>query len=168
MLPPRPAGPARCDYNRRMSATGRAPRARLAFCLLLAAPLAAQAPPVLRARLAPVPIDVAMQATIAGQGTATATLSGTTLSVEGSYQGLVTPATTVRVYESARMGMRGTLVGEFPSGGSTSGSFKGAVTLSSGQAAAFGKGLLYVQIQSEKAPDGNLWGWLTPPKGRRP
>jgi hypothetical protein len=24
-----------------------------------------------------------------------------------------------------------------------------------------------VQIQSEKAPDGNLWGWLTPPKGRR-
>ena len=40
-----------------------------------------------RARLAPVPIDVAMQATIAGQGTATATLSGTTLSVEGELSG---------------------------------------------------------------------------------
>jgi hypothetical protein len=167
MLPPRPAGHARCDYNPRMSAIGRAPRARFALCLLLAAPLAAQAPPVLRARLAPVPIDVAMQATIAGLGAATATLSGTTLSVEGSYQGLVTAATTVRVYESARMGMRGTLVGEFPSGGGTSGSFKGAVTVSPGQAAAFSKGLLYVQLQSAKAPDGNLWGWLTPSKGPR-
>jgi hypothetical protein len=39
--------------------------------------------------------------------------------------------------------------------------------LSSAQATAFSSGLLYVQIQSEKAPDGNLWGWLTPPKGRR-
>ena len=87
--------------------------------------------------------------------------------MEGSYQGLVTPATTVRVYESARMGMRGTLVGEFASGGGTTGTFKGTVTALAGQAAAFGKGLLYVQIQSEKAPDGNLWGWLTPPKGRR-
>ena len=33
------------------------------------------------------------------------------------------------------------------------------------QAAAFGKGLLYVQLQSEKAPDGNLWGWLTASEG---
>jgi hypothetical protein len=24
------------------------------------------------------------------------------------------------------------------------------------------KGRLYVQLQSEKAPDGNLWGWLMP------
>ena len=108
-----------------------------------------------------------MQATVAGLGAATATLSGTTLSVEGTYQGLVTPATTVRVYESARLGMRGTLVGEFPSGGGTAGSFKGAVTVSPAQAAAFSKGLLYVQIQSAKAPDGNLWGWLTPSKGPR-
>ena len=166
MLPPRPAGPARCDYNPRMSATGRAPRARLALCLLLAAPLAAQAPPVLRARLAPVPIDVAMQATIAGQGTATATLSGTTLSVEGSYQGLVTPATTVRVYESARMGMRGTLVGEFPSGGGTSGTLQGhRDALAARRPRRSSKGLLYVQIQSEKAPDGNLWGWLDATEG---
>ena len=65
------------------------------------------------------------------------------------------------------MGMRGAVVGEFVSGGGTNGTFKGTVTLSPAQAAAFVKGLLYVQVQSEKAPDGNLWGWLTPPKGRR-
>lgn len=168
MLPPPAGGPARSDYNPRMSATGRAPRARLALCLLLAAaPLAGQAPLALKARLAPVPIDVVMQATIAGQGTATATLAGSTLTVEGAYQGLVTPATTVRIYESARQGMRGTLVGEFASGGGTTGTFKGTVTLPPDRTSAYGKGLLYVQIQSEKAPDGNLWGWLTPPKGRR-
>lgn len=129
--------------------------------------LDAQAPATLRARLSPVPIDVAMQETIRGSGAATATLSGTTLTVEGTYRGLVTPATSVQVYESARMGMRGTLVGEFASGGGTAGAFKGAVTLSPDRATALGKGLLYVQIQSEKAPDGNLRGWLTPPKGKR-
>ena len=140
----------------------------LPWLLLVAATaLSAQAPATLKARLAPVPIDVAMQSTIAGLGTATATLAGSTLTLDGTYQGLVTPATTVRVYESARPGMRGTLVGEFASGGGTSGTFKGTVALTRPHADAFAKGLLYVQIQSEKAPDGNLWGWLTPPKGRR-
>ena len=126
-----------------------------------------QSPGPLRARLSPVPIDVAMQETIRGSGAATATLSGTTLTVEGSYRGLVTPATSVQVFESARMGMRGTLVGEFASGGGTTGTFKGTVTLTAAHSGGVRKGLLYVQIQSEKAPDGNLRGWFIPPKGRR-
>lgn len=142
--------------------------ALLTWLLAVAATtLSSQAPATLKARLAPVPIDVAMQSTIAGLGTATGTLAGSTLALDGTYQGLVTAATTVRVYESARPGMRGTLVGEFTSGGGTAGTFKGTLTLTPAQADAFAKGLLYVQIQSEKAPDGNLWGWLTPPKGRR-
>lgn len=129
---------------------------------------AVQAPSgTMQARLAPVPIDVAMQNTIAGLGQATATLSGAILAVEGTYSGLVAPATSVKIFESARMGMRGTLVGEFASGGGRRNTFKGTVTLTPAQAAAFERGLLYVQIQSEKAPDGNLWGWLTPAKGRR-
>jgi hypothetical protein len=134
--------------------------------------LALQAPPVpagpMRARLAPVPIDLAMQDTIAGQGTATATLSGTMLRVEGTYRGLRSPATSVRVHESALPGMRGPLVGSFESGGGTSGTFSGALTVTSDQAAAFAKGRLYVQLQTTGAPDGTLWGWLLPPKGSRP
>ena len=58
-------------------------------------------------------------------------------------------------------------MGEFASSGGTSGTFKGSVTLTREQGAAIAKGLLYVQVQSEKAPDGNLWGWLMAPKGRR-
>jgi hypothetical protein len=165
ILPPREPASSRA-YNPAMPVA----RAVVGVALLVATlvpALPAQSPATLRARLSTVPIDVAMQATIAGQGSATATLAGTTLAVEGDYQGLVTPATTVRVYESARRGVRGTLVGEFPSGGGTRGTFKGTVTLTRAQAEAFAKGLLYVQLQSEKAPDGNLWGWLIPPRGTR-
>ena len=136
--------------------------------LLLSLGLAAvqAAPGPMRARLSTVPTDLAMQETIAGRGAATAALSGTTLAIDGTYRGLRSPATTVRVFESPRPGMRGTLVGEFPSGGGTSGAFKGTVTLTRDQATAYAKGLLYVQVQSEKAPDGNLWGWLmAAPKG---
>jgi len=135
---------------------------------LLAAQQSAAPPPgATRARLSPVPTDLAMQETIAGLGAATAALAGSTLTIEGTFKGLKSAATTVRVYESPRPGLRGPLVGEFPSGGGTTGTFNGTVTLTREQAAAYGKGLLYVQIQSDKAPDGNLWGWLMAPKGRR-
>jgi len=138
-----------------------------ALVLTLALTAAQAAPGPMRARLSPVPTDLAMQETIAGLGAANATLAGTTLAVDGSYRGLRSAATSVRVYESPRPGLRGPLVGEFASGGGTTGTFKGTVTLTREQAAAFAKGLLYVQVQSEKAPDGNLWGWLMAPKGRR-
>ena len=121
----------------------------------------------MRARLSPVPTDLAMQETIAGLGAAAATLAGSALTIDGTYQGLKSPATVVRVFESAKPGLRGPLVGEFASGGGTRGTFKGTVTLSRDQAAAYAKGLLYVQLHSEKAPDGNLWGWLMAAKGRR-
>lgn len=137
---------------------------------LFVAVLAAQttAPTEMRARLAPVPIDIAMQGTIAGLGTATATLTGASLSVEGTYRGLRSAATSVRVHESAKPGLRGPLVGEFGAGGGTTGTFKGTVTLTRDQATAFSKGLLYVQLQTTGTPDGALWGWLLAPKGPRP
>lgn len=138
----------------------------LLVSLALVALQAAPAP--MRARLSPVPVDATTQTTITGLGAASATLSGTTLAIEGTYKGLQTAATTVRVFESPQRGLRGPLVGQFAvTGGGTSGAFSGTVTLTREQAAAFAKGLLYVQIQSEKAPEGNLWGWLLAPKGRR-
>ena len=36
-----------------------------------------------------------------------------------------------------------------------------------GQLADLEKGRLYVQLHSEKAPDGNLWGWLMPQENKR-
>ena len=40
------------------------------------------------------------------------------------------------------------------------GKVTGAFKLDETQAAALKKGRLYIQIDSEKAPNGNLWGWL--------
>ena len=137
------------------------------LCLSIAFAAGQGASVPMRARLSPVPTDLAMQETIAGLGTATATLAGTTLTIEGTYHGLKSPATQVRVFDSPTPGLRGTIVGEFPSSGGKSGVFKGTVALTREQARAYAKGLLYVQLHSEKAPDGNLWGWLMTPKGPR-
>jgi len=46
----------------------------------------------------------------------------------------------------------------------TSGTISGTIDLTPAQISDLEKGRLYVQLHSEKAPDGNLWGWLFPEK----
>lgn len=139
------------------------------FSCLGIALLTAQAPKTFKGRLAPVPIDVSMQATIAGTGTVTATLSGAKLSIAGAFDGLKSPATTAQLHKSPVRGVRGPVVFDLvvaktdPSGGTLSGTFD----LTPLQVADLEKGRLYVQVHSEKAPDGNLWGWLTPQENKR-
>ena len=48
-----------------------------------------------------------------------------------------------------------------------SGTISGTFTLTSIQVADLEKGRLYIQLHSEKAPDGNLWGWLLVQENRR-
>jgi hypothetical protein len=43
-----------------------------------------------------------------------------------------------------------------------SGTIRAEIGLKTKQVAAFRTGKLYVQIDSQKAPTGNLWGWLLP------
>ena len=64
------------------------------------APLAAaaQSTQVFETRLAPVPLTVDMQATIAGSGSVTATLNGRRLTIDGKFQGLRSPATVARLH----------------------------------------------------------------------
>jgi hypothetical protein len=50
----------------------------------------------------------------------------------------------------------------------TGGRLSGVVNLSAQQVTALGKGRFYVQIHSENAADGNLWGWLIPSGGLPP
>jgi hypothetical protein len=49
----------------------------------------------------------------------------------------------------------------------TAGTLSGSFELNAIQIADLEKGRLYVQLHSEKAPDGNLWGWLLPQENRR-
>ena len=113
-----------------------------------------------RARLSMVPIDVAMQATVAGTGAVTATLKNTTLTINGTFTGLRTAATVARLHRSAKTGMRGAPIADLTVTSETSGTITGSVELTKEQVADLGAGRLYIQLHSQKAPDGNLWGWL--------
>ena len=139
-------------------------------CVPLAfAAAAAQQPKTFKTRLAPVPIDVSMQATIAGSGSVSAVLTGTKLAVTGTFDGLKSPATIAQIHKSPVRGVRGPNVLDLAvtKTDASSGTIAGSFDLTAIQIADLEKGRLYVQLHSEKAPDGNLWGWLMPQENRR-
>ena len=142
-------------------------RAALILLCVCGAALSAQANKTFRTRLSPVPLDVAMQTTVAGVGSATAVLAGTRLTITGTFDGLRSSATTVQVHKSPVRGVRGPVVFDLTATPGTNGTISGSVDLTAAQVTDLEKGRLYIQMHSEKAPDGNLWGWLMPVEGRR-
>jgi hypothetical protein len=131
------------------------------LCLcVLGATVAAQTGKSFKTRLSPVPIDVTMQATIGGSGAATATLAGSRLTVSGTFEGLKSPATIAKVHKSPVRGVRGPEILDLTVTPATAGSLNGTFDLTPPQIADLQAGRLYIQINSERAPEGNLWGWL--------
>jgi len=130
---------------------------------------AAQSSRTFKTRLSPVPIDVSMQSTIAGSGSVTAVLTGTKLTITGTFDGLKSPATIAQVHKSPVRGVRGPVMFDVTVAKSdaASGTLSGTVDLTALQVTDLEKGRLYVQVHSEKAPDGNLWGWLMPQENKR-
>lgn len=116
-----------------------------------------------KARLSPIPINVSMMSTIAGDGALTATLSGKQLTIQGTFEGLRSAATTVQIHRGAK-GIPGPVIADLSANLSVTkaekGSVSGTLQLTPDEIADLRGGRLYVQIQSESAPDGNLWGWL--------
>jgi len=127
--------------------------------LSLGLSVGAQGGGTFKARLSPVPIDATMAANVTGSGSVTAVLTGAKLSITGTFEGLRSPATVAHVH-SGRKGVRGPSVFDLTVTKATSGAIEGNLTLTREQGADLNAGKLYVQIHSEKAPDGNLWGWL--------
>jgi hypothetical protein len=128
--------------------------------LVLALPVAAQNEVRYKVRLAPVPMDIAMRSTVAGMGSATAVVKGTSLTITGTFDGLRSPATAARLHQGATMGLRGMPFADLTISKATNGTITGSVTLTPEQARALERGRVYLQISSERAPDGNLWGWF--------
>jgi hypothetical protein len=128
--------------------------------LVLALPAAAQNEVRYKVRLSPVPMDIAMRSTVAGRGSATAVLKGNVLTVNGTFDGLRSPATAARLYLGPAMGIRGMPFGDLTISKATEGTISGSVTLMADQARALERSRVYLQISSERAPDGNLWGWV--------
>jgi hypothetical protein len=133
---------------------------------LSAVPPGAQQTRTFVARLSPVPITVAMQSVVAGRGSARGTLAGNKLTVEGTFEGLRSPATVARIHLAPRA-LRGPAVLELTVSKGTNGTISGSLELTPRQVEALEKGSLYIQVHSEKAPEGNLWGWLLPQEATR-
>ncbi len=119
--------------------------------------------------LGPMPLDDETKAVIAGRGEATASSDGSTLTVKGSFHGLPSNATEAHLFVSPLAGMPGKAILDLEVTKAASGTIAGEFKLTSAQATALRTGKLYIQIDSEKAPDsypwgpkGTLWGWLFP------
>ena len=115
-----------------------------------------------QANLGPMPLDQANNKNMLGRGEASATLDGKTLTVSGSFAGLPSPATRAHLMIGLAIGVPGSEGLDLTVSQADSGTVSGTFTLDNKQAAAFRTGRLYVQIDSQKAPTGNLWGWLLP------
>ena len=129
-----------------------------------ALPLAAQGGEKYTARLGWVPIAGPNdRVNVTGKGSATGTLSGRTLSINGTFEGLAAPATLARLHQGIAKGARGAAITDLTITKGASGTLTGSVDLTQPQVEALRQGKLYIQLHSEKgvAPDGsNLWGWF--------
>ncbi len=121
---------------------------------------AAQNPERYKVRLTTVPMDGGMRNTVAGSGSATATLTGATLAINGTFDGLRSPATAATVHSGAARGVRGASVAELTVSKATKGTLAGSISLTPEQVKGLREGRLYIELASEKAPEGNLWGWM--------
>ena len=121
----------------------------------------AQAARMFKTRLSPVPV-AAYNANIVGSGSVTATLTGNALAISGTYEGLASPATQAKIFKSPKPGIRGEAILDLKVSGGTSGTITGQFQLSPAQVQEVAASRYYVQLFSEKAAEGNLWGWLMP------
>jgi hypothetical protein len=113
-------------------------------------------------RLTAVAYDGAMRANVQGDGHVTASLNGNVLGVKGDFTALPSAATGAKLYSGSGIGVPGPAILDLQLSGRADGSFQGQFSLTKTQLSALRRGHVYVQINSRKAPEGNLWGWLLP------
>jgi hypothetical protein len=111
--------------------------------------------------LDPAPFDATTRPILLGSiGTVSATLTGNMLAIHGAFSNLTSNATGGSVRIGLAKGVPGEAIGTLIVTHGQDGDFSGMVKLSAAQLAALKRQALYVRIDSEKAPDGNLQGWL--------
>jgi hypothetical protein len=131
--------------------------------LALAGLALAQTSGTLSARLGWVPISLAQQSEVSGQGRVTASLAGSRLSIAGTFDGLPAAASAARLHRGVATGAGGPAIADLEVSRGTSGELSGDVELDRDQRAALLAGHLYVQLYAERGvpPDNAvLRGWL--------
>jgi hypothetical protein len=145
--------------------------AQLAALVLLATGLFASVPirsadqkaDIYHARLSPLGVTNATVDTTTGAGKATATLSGNRLTIEATFEGLTGAATTANVRRGPK-GIPGPVVFDIKVPNSSNGTLNAALDLTPDQLKDLREARLYLQIHSERAPEGSIRGWLLTPK----
>ena len=136
----------------------RSPFILCAALLLLATPVLAAS---YEAELDPAPFDATNRAdVIESIGNVTASLDGNMLTVKGTFSNFTSPATGGSFRIGLAKGVPGDAIGNLTVEHARQGAFSGTIKLSSAQLAALKREALYVRIDSEKSPDGNVQGWL--------
>ena len=128
--------------------------------LLLACSAAAQNTQQFKARLSTVPVDATMLPRVAGSGSLKAVLTGNNVTISGSFEGLRSPAIRATIHIGPQEGIRGPAVHELTVTKDKTGSISGTVELTASEVEDLKNRRVYVQIDSEGAPEGNLWGWV--------
>ena len=128
--------------------------------LFIAIPALAQTEEKFKIRTTPVPLDGAMRAAVAGSGSGSATLTGSKLTVNASFDGLPSAAIAAKIHKGVATGVRGSAFLDLTVTKTTKGTVSGTFDLTPDQIDSLKKGQLYLQISSEKSPDGTVWGWI--------
>lgn len=100
--------------------------------------------------------------TIQGRGTVLATLDKDKFTIHGNFAGLSSLATDAHLCMGLVMGGAGPAIGDLAVPRAKSGEIRGTFTLTPDQVAALKVGRLYIMLNSQSAPKGNLWGWFQP------
>jgi hypothetical protein len=112
--------------------------------------------------IGPTPKNGTNGASAQGRGTVLATLDKNIFTIHGKFAGLSSPATESRLHMGNVMGGTGPAIGSLKIAQAQSGEISGTFTLTPDQIAALKVGKLYVMLDSQSAPKGNLWGWFQP------
>lgn len=112
--------------------------------------------------IGPTPKNGSQGASAQGRGMVLATLDSNKFSLQGKFSGLSSPATVARLHMGNVMGGTGPAIGELKIAQAQSGEISGSFTLTPDQVAGLKMGKLYVILDSQSAPKGNLWGWFQP------
>ena len=118
-------------------------------------------------RLSTVPVDPAAASPTAGSGTLYSVLlydgvqydGKGKLQINGTFEGLNSPATAAHFHRGPE-GQPGPKVSDLTVTKAKSGVIKGSVTLTGAEVEELTKGSYYLQIDTEKNPDGEVRGWL--------
>jgi len=112
--------------------------------------------------IGPIPLDGRNRVNVLGRGSVLATLDGRRFTLHGSFGGLATPATDAHLCLANVMGGTGSAIYDVTVTQAQSGQVSGSITLTPEQVTALRAGKIYLLLDSQKAPNGNLWGWFQP------